>query len=126
MLKKSLTDSWLFFENHVVALSIIILPIVVPVEVLTALYQHFLTSEDFIFSEQLIPMLIGFAAYPIYAVGVVFYIASVISGENIDAITSWKLGVKFWFPYTIMSILIGLATMFGVRSSIHNIRISCV
>jgi len=106
-------DSWSFFKNHAIAISLIILPIVVPIDVLTALYQYFLTSEEFVFSEQLAPMVVGFMAYPIYAVGVVFYIASVISGESINTKTSWKLGAKFWFPYVIMSILIGLAVMFG-------------
>ena len=113
MLKLSLTDSWSFFKNHVVALSLIILPIVVPIDVLTGLYQHFLAGEKYVFSEQIIPLIIGFVAYPIYAVGVVFYIASVITGESIDARTSWRLGAKFWLPYTIMSILVGLATTLG-------------
>ena len=66
------------------------------------------------FAEQLIPMFIGFVAYPIYAGGVVFYIASVISGETIDTKTSWKLGARFWVPYTVMSVLIGVAIMFGL------------
>ena len=45
MLKKSLMDSWAFFKRHALAISIIILPIVVPVEILAALYQYFLASE---------------------------------------------------------------------------------
>ena len=84
MLKKSLMDSWSFFKIHLLAISIIILPIVVPIDVLSALYQYFIASEEFLFSEQLIPMTVGFAAYPIYAVGVVFYIASVISVTDSD------------------------------------------
>jgi len=114
MLKKSLMDSWSFFKIHVLAISTIILPIVAPIEVLTAFYQHFLASEEFVLSEQLIPMAIGFAAYPIYAVGVVFYIASVISGETIDTKSSWRLGAKFWMPYIVMSVFIGVAVMFGL------------
>lgn len=113
MLKNSLMDSWLFFKTHVLAISIIILPIVVPIEVLSALYQYFVASENFVFSEQLIPMAVGITAYPLYAVGVVFYIASVISGEPIDTKTSWRLGVKFWLPYIVMSVFIGVAIMLG-------------
>ena len=114
MLKKSLTDSWSFFRNHAVAISIIILPIVVPIDVLTSLYQYFLASEEAGLTEKLVPMIIGFIAYPIYAVGIVFYIASVISGERIDTKTSWKLGAKFWLPYVIMSAFIGMAVMLGL------------
>lgn len=113
MLKTSLMDSWAFFKIHVLAISIIILPIVVPIEVIEALYQYFLASEEFVFFEQIISIAIGFVAYPIYAVGVVFYIASVISGKTIDTKTSWRFGVKFWLPYTILSIFIGIAVMFG-------------
>jgi hypothetical protein len=114
MLKKSLIDSWSFFKIHVLAISIIILPIVAPIEIFSALYQYFVASEEFLFSEQLIPIAIQMAAYPIYAVGVVFYIASVISGEPIDAKTSWRLGAKFWLSYIVMSVFIGAAIMFGL------------
>jgi len=113
MLKKSLTDSWSFFKIHAVAISIIILPIVAPIDILTALYQYFFTSEEFLFSEQVIPMAISFIAYPIYTVGVIFYIASVISGENIGTKNLWKLGAKFWLPYIILSILVGVVVIFG-------------
>lgn len=114
MLKKSLMDSWSFFKMHAIAISIVILPIVVPIDILTALYQYFLTSEEFVFSERLIPMGIGFIAYPIYTVAVIFYIASVVSGESIETKKAWRLGVKFWPPYVVMSILIGLVVMSGL------------
>lgn len=114
MLKKSLMDSWSFFKNHAPAISIIILPIVVPIDILTSLYQYSLASKEFVFFEQIIPTLIGFVAYPIYGVGVVFYIASVISGESIDTKTSWMLGAKFWFPYIVLNVFIGVAVMFGL------------
>ena len=114
MLKKSLMDSWSFFKIHALAISTIILPIAAPIEVLISLYQYFLASEEFVFAEQLIPMAIWFVAYPIYSVGVVFYMASVISGETIDIKTSWSLGAKFWLPYIVMNVFIGVAVMFGL------------
>lgn len=113
MLKKSLMDSWSFFKTHAVAISMIILPIVAPIDVLTALYQHLLTSEEFVFSEQLIPVVVGLFVYPIYAGGIVFYIASAVSGESIETTTAWRLGARFWLPYLIMSIFVGLTVMFG-------------
>ena len=99
MLKNLLIDSWLFFKKHAVALSLIILPIAAPIDILIAIYQYFLTSEEFVFFEQLTPMIIGVVAYPIYAGGIVFYMASVIMGERIGTKTAWGLGVKFWQPY---------------------------
>jgi len=114
MLKKLLMDSWLFFRNHAVALSLIILPIVVPIDILTALYQYFLASEEYVLSEKFAPMIVDFVVYPIYAGGIVFYIASVITGEKIGTKTAWGLGAKFWLPYLIMNILVGVAVMFGL------------
>lgn len=113
MLKKLLMDSWSFFKNHAVAISMITLPIVIPIDVLTALYQYFLANEELKLSEQLIPMFIAMLVYPIYAAGIVFYIASVISDEIIDTKTSWKLGTKFWWPYVTMSFFVGLVVMLG-------------
>ena len=58
-------------------------------------------------------MTISFIAYPIYSVGVVFYIASIISGGSYETKTLWKLGVKYWLPYTILITLIVVAIVCG-------------
>lgn len=113
MLKKLLTDSWTFFVNHIVAISMIVLPIVAPIDILDTLYQYFLDSEEFVLSEQIIPMAIQIIAYPIYAVGVIFYIVTTISGETLDTKSLWALGVKYWQPYLVLSIFYGLAVVFG-------------
>lgn len=114
MLNRSLVDTWSFFKIHVSAISTIILPIVAPIEILTTFYQYYFASEEFVLSERLIPTVIWFVAYPIYTVGIVFYIASVISGGPIDANTSWRLGIKFWVPYVIMSVFMGIVIIFGL------------
>jgi len=113
MLKQSLSDSWSFFKNHIVAISIIILPIVVPVDIFAAIYQYFLAGDEFVLTEQLLPMVVGLIAYPIYSVGVVFYIASIISGEHLDTKSLWKLGAQFWLPYIILTILVTMAVILG-------------
>lgn len=114
MLKQSLQDSWFFFKNHAIALSIIILPIVVPVEIISVLYQELIAGEEFSWSDQIIPMLISFVAYPVYSVAVIFYIVSAISGERIDTKTLWQLGIKFWLPYFILTAIITVAIIFGL------------
>lgn len=113
MLIQLLTDSWSFFKTHIVAISIIILPIVVPIDIFTALYEYFFTGEEYVFSDYVIPMTIGFIAYPIYSVAVIFYMSSIISGEYLDTKSLWTLGLKFWMPYMILTLLITLALMAG-------------
>lgn len=115
MLKKSLQDSWSFFKNHIVALSLIVLPIAAPVEIFNALYLYFATSEENVLSEQILPMAIYFMAYPVYSVAVVFYITSIISGEGgRDTRTLWRLGIKYWAQYFILTFIIGIAVTFGL------------
>jgi len=113
MLKKLLVDSWIFFKIHVVALSLIILPIVVPIAIFTAIYQYSFASEESLLPEQIIPMAVSFIAYPIYMIGVVFYIASVVSGEYLGTKTLWKLGVKFYLPYIFLFVLLIFTQIFG-------------
>ena len=114
MLNTFLSDSWSFFKIHAVALSMIILPIVVPVEILTAVYAHLFTSEELVLSEHVIPMGIGFAVHPIYAIAVVFYIASVISDKRLDGKNLWALGAKFWYPFIVLELLVGAVVFFGL------------
>ncbi len=114
MLKKLLANSWTFFKDNVLFLSLIILPIVVPKEIITAYYRHTFDGESFVFFKQLVPLAIELIAYPVYSIGVIFYIASARSGKRIDTKTAWWLGVKFWLPYIILSILAGLIVFFGL------------
>lgn len=118
MLNKSLSDSWSFFKNHAIALCFIILPFVAPVQLFSALYQHFFASEEVALAEQLIPMSIAFAAYPIYSVAVVFYLASRISGESVNTKSLWSAGLKYWMPYAVVSLFVGAAVVFGLMAFI--------
>lgn len=109
MLKESLSDSWSFFKRHVGMLALIILPIVVPVELVVSVYRNFFSGDE----EQWIPVFINFIVNPIYSIAVVFYIASIISGEQYDIKSLWGLGIKFWPPYIILSVLVGLLVALG-------------
>ncbi|RLL49771.1 hypothetical protein D8Y20_12645 [Mariprofundus sp. EBB-1] len=105
-----LSDSWSFFKVHAVALSLIVLPFAIPVEIFNTLYQHVFTNGE----EQILPMVIHFIVYPIYTIAVVYYIASFVSGEAIGSKALWRLGMKRWFPYITLSALVGLATIGGL------------
>jgi len=113
MLIKSLKESWSFFKIHSVALSIIILPIAAPVEIFSSLYEYFLNSDEFHFIEEMVPMAVNAITYPIYTIAVIFYIASVITGETLNTKMLWKLGAKFWLPYIIMSAMIIITVVSG-------------
>lgn len=114
MIIKSLIDSWYFFKNHILAISFIVLPIVVPIVLLSTLYEYGARNEEQTLLAQSVSMVLRAIAHPIYAVGTIFYISSTISGEKTDILRLWKLGIRYWLPYTILSILIGVVVLFGL------------
>lgn len=114
MLGKSLSDSWSFFRIHGVALAMIVLPVVAPIEILISLYQAFVVSDEVVLAEQAVPMIVSFLAYPVYSVAVVFYIASIISGQPRTTSELWALGLRYWQPFIILSLLVTIAVMFGL------------
>ena len=126
MLRQCLTESLYFFKNNVMALSAIILPIAIPVELFDVLYEHFVITEDsgiWIHSVSYGAMML---AYPIYSVGVICYMAAKIDGETMSTTTAWKWGVKFWAPYLFLSILMFVLFLLGFMALfIPGIIFSC-
>lgn len=106
-----------FLKKHVIAISLIIIPIVTPVEIATSLYYYYVVnevSEIYAFYYEILPLSISLATYPIYSVGVVYYIAAAISGDRLDTFTAWRLGLKFWARYLALVILVGIFVVFGL------------
>ncbi len=96
------------------SLAIIILPIAIPVEIINGIYQSQLSTETVMLSDLLLPMGISFLAHPIYAIAVIFYVVSRVSGETIGITQLWQLGSKYWFSFIILEIIIGISVMFGL------------
>jgi hypothetical protein len=112
MVKKSLTDTWSLFKENVIPISLIVLPIAVPAAILETIIQNLIATDSHTQS-LLVLLLINMLVYPIYHVATIFFIAAVVSGEKIGTSTLWRLGIRFWLPYTIMSVLFGLSAMAG-------------
>lgn len=113
MVKELLADTWSLFKENVVPISLIVLPIAIPTMIVEAIIQNLLVTESSHIPISFIPTLTAILVDPIYSVAVIFYIASIVSGEKIDTITLWRLGIKFWLPYVILSILFGLSVTVG-------------
>lgn len=113
MVKQALADTWSLFIENVVPISLIVLPIAIPTMIIGAIVQNLFVIDNSHIPNQLIPTLVAILLNPIYSVAVIFYIASIVSGEKIDTVTLWRLGIKFWLPYVILSILFGLSVTVG-------------
>lgn len=114
MLNNLLLDSWRFFANHLRVIVIIVLPIVVPIEVFAAVYEYYFLGDQPTMQQLLMLRIPSIIASPIYSVAVVFYIASVVYNKPLGLGALWQLGVKFWFAYFTLSLLIGILAGFGL------------
>lgn len=114
MYNKALLDSWYFFKNHLLSLSLIILPIVVPLEIFTSFYQYNFTSDEARIEEMLLPMSISILLYPIYSVAIVLYISSVISDTQFTVKKLYAYGFQYWLPYITITFFIGLIVIGGL------------
>lgn len=110
MIAGLLFDSWSFYKKHILVMLVLTLPIIVPVGILTSLLQHSFDDQN---REWLI-WVVDFMAYPVYAVAIVYYIASIISGEYTSPKTLWLLGVKYWLPFMLLTILSSIAIVLGL------------
>ncbi len=107
------SDSCIFFRKHFAMIAAIILPIIIPFELFAAAYQYLVMGDEFVLAEELFLLATGLAIYPVYAGGLVLFIASVLRREPIDVRTAWRLALANWGRYLLVTILVGTAVMFG-------------
>jgi len=108
-----LLDSFRFFRNHLFSILLIIVPVVFPIELFRDYYVQTLVGQEPDLTSEFPVLLLGLLAYPIYAGGVIFFIGSVISGNRINARSSWLLGLRYWAPFLLLSLLLGIVTGVG-------------
>ena len=116
MLSQSLMDSWFFFRRHFYAIASIILPIILPIEIVTTFTLQPNPTGEIDYSNYLPVMLISLLAYPIYTVGLIYYLASVIEGTPATTNHCWQKGKKYWLPCLILALFAGLTIMLGLMA----------
>jgi hypothetical protein len=100
VLRCYLQDSWRFFGNNFSALAWIILPIAVPIEVITALLSSSV-ADDTLLGPQLLLILVGL-------------MAAAIRDENISPMQSWLAAKEVWAAYLLLSLLAMVVIAFGL------------
>ena len=112
-LQTLLTDTFRFFRNHFLFIVMIVVPVVLPVELFRVHYETSFAGTEPDLASQWLPLMLGLLAYPIHAAGIIFYIASVVSGERLGVRACWMLGLRFWGPFLLLSLLLGGAAALG-------------
>ena len=108
-----LADSFRFFRNHLVSIVLIIVPVVLPVELFRARYAESLLGSESTFISELPLLLLGLMAYPIYTAGVILFIASEVSGTRLKTRDCWLLGLRFWWTFLLLAMMMGVVTTVG-------------
>ena len=106
-----LIDTWNFFRRHFVALCAVVLPMLVPLSVFYSFMVHYFSNDRWIVGLALIP---GTLLYPIYHAALIFYITSVVSGQNLPTKQCYQRALRFWFPLMVLNIASGLAGIIGL------------
>lgn len=113
MLDQALTDSWGFFRRHLGALSVIVLPIVIPLQVGMSLYGSANPEQEMSSSEMMVTTLLGLAVYAFYLGAVIFYIASVTTGQRRSTAELYRLALRYWAPLLLLMFLVAFAVFGG-------------
>lgn len=112
-LQTLLSDTFRFFRNHFIPIVLIIVPVVFPIELFRASYIEAYLGPEPDIASQWPPLLLGLLAYPIHEAGLIFYIASVVSGNRLGVKACWLLGLRFWWPFLLLALFLGFATVLG-------------
>ena len=114
MLNTALGDTWSFFKNHFISLSLIILPLVIPLEIFSYLYLYSLESGEANPGVGMVLNSVYILVYPIYSIAVVFYISSVISDRRYTLNELYSFGLRYWLPYLFLTIVTGIIVLAGI------------
>lgn len=106
MLDQALTDSWDFFKRHFAALAALVLPVVIPLQLVLAMYDAANVEQGFDMGNAFLMMMIGFVFYALYMPAVIFYIASVVTGEKRSTGELYQLALKWWGPFLLLLLLV--------------------
>lgn len=111
-LKQALNDTWFFFRNNIYWISLIVLPIVIPVEILNAVMTWFIDDEDTLTSSDWMPGVVDIILYPIHQGALIIFLINSLSGEKHTLKQYYQYSFRYWGRLFLLYVIIGIA--FGV------------
>jgi hypothetical protein len=113
-LSRALWDTWYFFKNSIPTIALIVLPIAIPLELISSLYTNFQVIEEFFSLEYLVTLALYFIGYPIYSVAIIYHIASKTYGRDYSIKHLWSLGIRLWIPFLVYLLLYSATITLGL------------
>ena len=114
MKNRNILNSLYFFKENIYSLSLITLPIVIPLEIFTFIYEFYFINEETGWFVTLLPVILSSLLYPIYSVAIVIFISSKKSGIHLNLKELYLSTFKYWLSYIITATFIGIMFVGGL------------
>ncbi len=105
-----LKDTWYFFTTHFIGLCAVLLPLLIPLNIISMAAGFY--SND---GEQIIwpALILELMAFPLYQGALIFFLATVIKDKHQNVSQYYRQSMKYWFSLMLLYLLMGLAMMGG-------------
>ena len=108
-----LKQTWFFFKNHAANICWIILPFVIPVELVNIVTEASAGAEGASPVSMGLAMLVSAVLYPIYQGALVVYMAAVVRDEPLSTKQCYQQALTLWWPLMLLYSLASLAITAG-------------
>jgi uncharacterized membrane protein YedE/YeeE len=90
------------------------LPIVLPLEVITSIIQYYWLNDPTNDVYMLYTVAITLLVYPIYQAALLLGISQALSGKYLPAQALWRTGLKYWLPILLVNMLFYAGVIAGM------------
>ncbi|BFM10892.1 hypothetical protein R50072_10450 [Simiduia litorea] len=108
-----LLDAWRFFKQHLWAISLLIIPVIIPLELLKLLLGLRVQSADIDDGNLWAGLVLGLLFAPLYQGALIHFIAAQLRGVDSSLSQCFALGLKYWLPLALLYLVTGLLSIVG-------------
>ncbi|MDN3639024.1 hypothetical protein QWY82_09415 [Simiduia curdlanivorans] len=108
-----LLDAWRFFKQHLWAISLLIIPVVIPLELVKSLLGLRVQSSEINDGNLWAGLVLGLLFAPLYQGALIHYIAAQLRGIDTGLSECFALGLRYWLPLALLYLVTGLLSIVG-------------
>lgn len=114
MVATLIRDSYKFYWQHAAYLAGVMLPLVIPMELINLLVQMTWVTDTNDFAQQIPSIMVTLAFYPIYQAALVLAVHQLLQGHKHNTFELYKRGAGFWFHIVLSNVFFYLAFFGGL------------
>ena len=108
-----LLDAWRFFKQHLWAISLLIVPVVIPLELFKSVAMLRVEGASFGDVSLWLGLVLGLLVSPLYQGALIHYIACQLRGQQVLLSQCFSQGLRFWLPHALLYLVTGLLSIVG-------------